>query len=85
MIETDLRSARRRRGLTLEQLAVASGISLFWLSRVERCVVPLSEKSAAVLGPIVGCDPSDLLRGQTQLGIETRRQLLADIAEMPRA
>jgi transcriptional regulator with XRE-family HTH domain len=67
-------------GLTLEQLAIATGVSLAWLSRLERCVVPLSAKTAAVLGPVLRCDPDSLLRGQMALAVETRRQVLDGIA-----
>ncbi len=50
----NLRAARKRRGLTQEQTAVAARISLAWLRLVERDPTLLSPRIAEKLFPVLG-------------------------------
>jgi transcriptional regulator with XRE-family HTH domain len=77
---TDLRTRRQARGLTLDAVACASGISHSFLARMERGGSPLSPRVAGILAPILEASPEELLAGQQMLAIRAREALLAAAA-----
>lgn len=58
-----LRAWRKAKGLTLEQLADAIGMSHQNLGRIERGLVPLGEEHHGRLARALGITPADLFRG----------------------
>lgn len=63
MIDGELRALRRDRGITREDLALAAGVSMAWLQRLEAGAVPLSTEMAERLAPCLGVTADALLTG----------------------
>src|SRR4051812_19195080 len=78
--KTTIRAERTRRGLTLESLAVGTGQSFPYLSRLERGVQRLTPAKADVLGPFLGVPPESLLAGQAELQASLRAELVGAAA-----
>lgn len=57
-----VRARRAQLGITLDQLAVASGVSSGALSRVERGLLSASLRNALAIARGLGCDIGDLMR-----------------------
>lgn len=63
-----VRAWRKVRGLTLEQLADAIGMSHQNLGRIERGLVPLGEEHLTALANALDIDPADLFRDPEDRG-----------------
>ena len=61
-IAANVRSLRRRRGVTQEQLAERSGMDLSYLQRIERAETNLSMDKLLALADAFGIPPGLLLR-----------------------
>ena len=57
----NLRSIRRTRGLSQEQLAYSAGIDRSYLGKVERGKVNLTIEKLYTLAETLGCSPKDLI------------------------
>ena len=57
----NLRSIRRARGLSQEQLAYSAGVDRSYLGKVERGKVNLTNEKLYALADTLGCSPKDLI------------------------
>nr|WP_297401759.1 helix-turn-helix transcriptional regulator [uncultured Marinobacter sp.] len=57
----NLRSIRRARGLSQEQLAYSAGVDRSYLGKVERGKVNLTIEKLYALADTLGCSPKDLI------------------------
>ncbi len=62
-----VRDRRGRLGITLDQLAQASGVSAGALSRIERGLLGVSLRNAIAIAQGLGCDLSELVQAQPAL------------------
>jgi len=53
--------------MTMETLAIRSGVNYHDLSRIERGVITLSPRTAGLLGGVLGVEPARLLRAHEAL------------------
>lgn len=73
----DLRTLRKERGLKLEELALAAGVSAAMLYRLERHGAPMTAEMAARLAPYLGVDAEALERGHVEARLRRRASLTA--------
>ena len=64
MIENNVRSVRRARGITLAQLAGMLGLTQPSLTRIENGTQPISLDRVADIATALGCTPADILPPQ---------------------
>lgn len=60
---TPLRVRRKAAGMSLERLAVVAGVSASTLRRAEAAPSTLSERTAALVAAVLGCEVADLMVG----------------------
>lgn len=78
-----LRSIRRAKGLTLEELAEMTGTQGSYLGRIERGERGLSPKMAQRLAPALGVDAEFLLMGHRRVLMPIPQSVGADMGGLP--